>query len=833
MQNLALLAPLIILFPSVGAFINFVWGPKLNERASAIIGTVASAATFFVALGFFSYLTANYYEPVIINPPLLDGWIRIGSVDLEIPWQQRIDTLSVTMCLFVTFVGTFIHLYAAGYMHGDKRFSRFFAYLNMFLAFMLILITGNNLLMMFVGWEGVGVCSYLLIGFWWDKPNGEGIKNANAARKAFIANRVGDFGVLMAIFLSFWTFGTLDFFKPTEVTNPSHVAHLVHADDSHGEAATDSHGEAATDGHGAATDGHGAATDSHGAAAAATGPTYVDNSHLKLSQMGIFGQAEKLMKLGEGQTVDRGDGTQVGRVFTLGGVTMDIGTIVSLIALFMLLGAAGKSAQIPLFVWLPDAMAGPTPVSALIHAATMVTAGVYMMVRSNTFFYFAPEVSLIVTIIGGVTALMAGFIALGQWDIKRVLAYSTVSQLGFMVAAVGIGAYAAAMFHMITHAFFKALLFLGSGSVIHGMEHGHHHLHGHGGHDSHGHDDHGHGHDSHGHDAHHAEEEHFDPQDMRTMGGLRSRMPITYITYLIGTLALAGIFPLAGFWSKDEILADSWVAGVFDGKLSGYIALSLLMAAAFMTAFYMWRQIEMVFHGDARHEAAKHAPESVWQMTVPLIVLSVFSVGIGFINIPSETGLFALGLDGVFGIHALTDWLEYSVLHAHVGTFQPLIAIVATVLGIGAIILANRVYGSNKALTEDGKDPLQANAAMRPLWSLANARLYWDEIYFRLFIHPFQRAAKFMADVIDWKFWHDYVHDSVITKGFNGVAKLLSQPVDQGLVDGSVRGVGRLVKAVSGVLRRTQTGYVRVYAVALLVGVVAVVVLMLLPVLQG
>lgn len=891
MQNLALIAPLIILFPSVGAFINFVWGPKLNERMSAIIGSVASGASFLVALAMFSYLNGNFYQPAIVNPPFLDGWLRIPSANLEIPWQQRIDTLSVTMMLFVTFVGTLIHIYAAGYMHGDKRFSRFFAYLNMFLAFMLILITGNNLLMMFVGWEGVGVCSYLLIGFWWDKPKGEGIKNANAARKAFIANRVGDFGVLMALFLTFWTFGSLDFYKPTEVANPAHFAHLVHpsegdghgeesstessshgeesttdshgeSTDSHGESTTtdESHGEAAdshgetTDSHGETTDSHGAATDSHGEAAsdghgetvaAPTAPDYIDNTHLTYNQMGIFGKAEAILHLEEGETLDAGDGTQIGRTVVIGPWTADINTVISLIAIFMLLGAAGKSAQIPLFVWLPDAMAGPTPVSALIHAATMVTAGVYMMVRSNVFFHAAPEVSLIVTIIGGVTALAAGFMALGQWDIKRVLAYSTVSQLGFMVAAVGIGAYAAAIFHMMTHAFFKALLFLGSGSVIHAMEHGHHHLHGHGhgghddhGHDSHGHDSHGHdSHDSHGHNAKHAaethhEEEHFDPQDMRNMGGLARRMRTTHITYLIGTLALAGIWPLAGFWSKDEILADSFVAGLQDGKLSGYIALSLLVAAAFMTAFYMWRQMEMVFYGEPRHEAAKHAPESVWQMTVPLVILAVFSVFVGFLNIPSGGEIAALGLNGVFGMHTLTNWLEYSVLYAHAGSFNWPLAIAATVIGVSAIILARRIYGGNRALTVDGRDPLQANAATAPFWAFSNARMYWDETYHRLFIGPFQRLSQLLAD-IDWNFWHDYVHDSVITKGFNGAAKLLSEPVDQGVVDGTVRGVGRLVKWFSGLLRRSQTGYVRVYAVALLVGVVAVVVLMLLPVIQG
>ncbi|MBK9121964.1 MAG: hypothetical protein IPM16_02435 [Chloroflexi bacterium] len=844
MQSLALIAPLIILLPSLGTFINFFWGPKLNERWSSLIGITASASTFVVWLVLFAYLNGNYYQPAIVDPPILDGWIRIPSIGLEIPWQQRIDTLSMAMMGFVTFVGTLIHIYASGYMHGDPRFSRFFAYLNMFLAFMLILVSGNNLLMMFVGWEGVGLCSYLLIGFWWDKKHGVGIKNSNAARKAFIANRVGDFGLLMAIFLAFWTFGTLDFYKPTEVTNP-HMMETLASGGGHGEetpaAEEGDHSEETPAGEEEGEGDHSGsaalmvsltsdltleqegdhgeeAADSHGEEGHA-GPVieHTDNAHLAFNQLGIFAQAEKLAKLGEGETVDRGDGTTMGRMVNFGAFELDIDTVITLITLFMLLGAAGKSAQIPLFVWLPDAMAGPTPVSALIHAATMVTAGVYMMVRANSFFYLAEFSSLVVTIVGVLTAIIAGYIAIGQFDIKRVLAYSTVSQLGFMVAAVGIGAYGAAMFHMITHAFFKALLFLGSGSVIHGVEHGHHHAH-------------EHKHNDHGHDEHHAEE--FDPQDMRNMGGLRRKMPITYATYLIGTLALAGLYPFAGFWSKDEILADSWIAAIQDGKFAGFIALGLFAAAA-LTAFYMWRQIEMVFHGSPRTEAAEQASESVWTMTVPLIVLAVLSLLGGFLNIPSGIGLFSFGLQGIFGEHTLSTWLEYSVLHLHVASFQPLIAIISLVLAVAAIILANRIYGANKAINSEGLDPLEANPASRRVFALSNARLYWDEMYDRLFITPFKRVAAFLANVVDWAFLHDYFHDTVITKGFNGIGRLLSQPVDLGIIDGTVNGFGRLARWISGGLRRTQTGYVRVYAVALLIGVVAVIVFMLLPVLQG
>lgn len=314
------------------------------------------------------------------------------------------------------------------------------------------------------------------------------------------------------------------------------------------------------------------------------------------------------------------------------------------------------------------------------------------------------------------------------------------------------------------------------------------------------------------------------------MGGLGRKMPITAITYFIGTFALAGIWPFAGFWSKDEILADSVVAALQDGNPAGFVALGLFVAAA-MTAFYMWRQFVMVFFGAPRSDAADAASESVWSMTAPLVILAIFSVFIGFINIPSSVGLFSLGLQGVFGEHSLATWLEYSVLNLHVGTFQPLIAIIALVVGIIAMIVAHRIYGSNKAIDEHGLDPLQVGAGTRGLFGVANARMYWDETYNRLFIVPFQRISRFLADRLDWAFWHDYIHDTVIWKGFNGMGKLLSQPVDMGIIDGAVNGVGRLVRGVSGTLRRSQTGYVRVYALALLVGVVAVIVLMLLPVL--
>ena len=513
-----------------------------------------------------------------------------------------------------------------------------------------------------------------------------------------------------------------------------------------------------------------------------------------------------------------------GRTVDFGPFSLPIATVITIITLFMLLGATGKSAQIPLFIWLPDAMAGPTPVSALIHAATMVTAGVYMMVRCNVLFADAPLTSFVVTLIGTGTALVGGYIAMGQWDIKRVLAYSTVSQLGFMVAAVGVGAYGAAIFHLVTHACFKGLLFLGSGSVIHGMEHGHHLAHEYA-------EAHGEGHEGpHGHHDEKRARRTFDPQDMRNMGGLAGKMPLTYIAYLAGTLALAGIFPFAGFWSKDEILASSWLKGLFgaDNNLAGFIALAGLIVAAVFTAFYMWRQVELVFHGNPRTDAAYRAPESTWTMTLPLLILAFLSLIVGFINTPN----FIIFKD-IFGTERFTQWLEHSVLHASGVEFQPLLAATAFALALAAIWLAHRIYGNNKGIVRESHDPLELLPETGRLWSLANARLYWDQTYFRLFENPFNRTADFLANTLDWNFWHDYVHDSVLARGFNAIANLLSNPVDLGIIDGVVNGAGWAANRISGGMRRIQTGYVRTYAITFLFGVVLVIIVLLLPLLNG
>ncbi|HMM27262.1 MAG TPA: NADH-quinone oxidoreductase subunit L [Aggregatilineaceae bacterium] len=761
MENFFNLVPLIVVLPAIGLLINLFAGKYLGEKGVGIVAVGASVSAFFVSGLLWIALVDTGYEAAVVNMPLLDGWIRIPSAGVEIPWQFRVDTLSVTMMLVVTGVGSLIHLYAVGYMHGDERFPRFFVYLNLFLVFMLTLVGGNNYLMMFVGWEGVGLCSFLLIGFWFDKPGGEGWKNSDAARKAFIANRVGDFGMVIAMLLTFWTFGTLDFYKPHEVpihaaTHAAEVEEPVFAPEVEPEAEAE-------------------------AARAPVGP------------LGVFNQAHLWLEEG-GHEVD------------FGLFTMSLKGTLTIITLLFLLGATGKSAQIPLFVWLPDAMAGPTPVSALIHAATMVTAGVYMMVRSNVLFHAADVTSFVVTIVGATTALMAGFIAMGQWDIKKVLAYSTVSQLGFMVAAVGVGAYAAAMFHLITHAFFKALLFLGSGSVIHGVEHGHHHAHAHDG----------------PHDA-----EPFDAQDMRNMGGLSRRMPITYWTYLIGTLALAGIIPFAGFWSKDEILLDSLKLGTEQGRLDGYIGFALLLAAAAFTAFYMTRQLALVFWGKPRSEAAEHASESGWVMTLPLMVLAVLSAVGGFLNVPDGFPL----LGSLFGVHELTSWLEHSVVYAHAGSFNALLATIAVAVALGAMYVGRLVY-NERVLPTLRRDPLETDPRTSRAFALANAKLYWDEFYFKYIIWPFRDAAYWLAEKLDWAFWHDFVHERVIYGSFQRATDLLSTPVDRGIIDRAFNGVGVGIQAAAARLRTIQTGFVRTYALGVLFGAVLVMFIILFPVIR-
>ena len=704
-HGFAFLAPWLVFAPLAGLLLNILLGgwfmkQPWGEKAIGAIAAAASGAAFVVSVLLAYTVFAGHGE---VARWTLGQWIYIG--DLKLDWTFRLDSLSTTMMLVVSGVGTLIHIYAIGYMHEDVRFKndipryqRFFVFLNLFIAAMMILVSGDSYMMLFVGWEGVGLCSFLLIGFWYDMDTlgRSSWANSNAAKKAFITNRIGDFGFLIAGFLMFWQLGSVHSFQFDQVF--------------------------------------------------AAAPAIAESNPV----------------------------------------------IIVLITLFMLIGVAGKSAQIPLYVWLPDAMAGPTPVSALIHAATMVTAGVYLITRSAPLYTLVPEAQYIVAMTGAVTALFAATIAVGQYDIKKVLAYSTISQLGFMVAAVGMGAYVAGMFHLITHAFFKALLFLSAGSVILGLERGHHHL----------------AHHGHGHGGHH--EEVFDPGDMRNMGGLRKTMPVTFWLYMIGTLALAGIFPFAGFWSKDEILLDA-------AKLYPQVYV-LLAIAAFFTAFYMGRQIWMVFFGEARHEAAAHAEESPAVMTVPLMVLAALSVLGGALNLPA--------------VHTLGHWLEHTIKvvehEAHVapwlelswGGFNPYVALISTVAALAAIFVSWWIYGRNP-LKAGQPDPLKkplglAFTGMENKW-------FVDEGYWFVIVDRYVDISRFLADKIDWEFWHDFVHDKVIAGTYNWFSNIaLNEVADQKGIDGFANWLGTATQWLSGTTRKFQNGFVRSYALSVFLGVVII-----------
>jgi NADH-quinone oxidoreductase subunit L len=676
------LVPLIVVFPVIGLLTNILVGGRLGEKVVGGIASLACGLAFLVAVLLAFSLLAHPDRMII---PLAD-WIHIGELDAR--WAFQVDTLSVTMMLVVSGVGTLIHIYSIGYMHEDVRlngdpgrFRRFFVYLNLFIAAMMILVSADNYLMLFVGWEGVGLCSYLLIGFWFEKGK-DGIGNAMAAKKAFVTNRVGDFGFLIAAFIMFWVFKSFNFEE-------------------------------------------------------------------------VFAAAPQVAAAMPGAILA--------------------------ITLFMLVGVTGKSAQIPLYVWLPDAMAGPTPVSALIHAATMVTAGVYLVARSYTLYALVPDAQAIVALVGGVTALFAATIAVGQFDIKRVLAYSTISQLGFMVAAVGMGAVVAGMFHLVAHAFFKALLFLGSGSVIQGIEHGHHHA------------------ESHGTKKHTAQ---FDPQDMRNMGGLRNRMPLTFWVYLIGALALAGIFPLAGFWSKDEILAE---ALVLDPTVFW-----LLVIAAFFTAFYMGRQVFLVFFGTARSGAAAQAVESPPTMTVPLLVLAFLSVFGGLMNLPV--------------LHTFTTWLEHSYEEIHPGVFILFVAVSASIAALAGILLSwwlyRRRYEQLQQIPPARRpdDPLRQ--ILGPVFTVWENKYWVDELYWTVILNPYVALARFLADMVDWRFWHDWFHDTILWSGYKRLTDFLAGPFDLGVIDGIANGLAGATVGFSGGLRRIQTGFVRNYALSVFLGVI-------------
>lgn len=645
------LIPLVVFLPVLGLLLNIFFGRYLGQKGVGWLASAASGSAFVVSV-LLALALGRHPEGSVLP---FASWIRID--ELNIGWNFRVDTLSTTMMLVVSGVGTLIHIYAIGYMQRDVRhngdpgrYRRFFVYLNLFIAAMMLLVTADNYLMLFVGWEGVGLCSYLLIGFWFEK-GAEGTANARAAKKAFVVNRIGDFGLLLAIILMFLVFRSLDFET-------------------------------------------------------------------------IFFRAPLAAAAMPG--------------------------VILAITLLMLLGVAGKSAQLPLFVWLPDAMAGPTPVSALIHAATMVTAGVYLVARSHALFDLVPVAQAVVTWVGTLTALFAATIAIGQFDIKKVLAYSTISQLGFMVAAVGMGAYSAGIFHLVTHAFFKALLFLGAGSVILGMEHSTQEQHD---------------------EVHHSQqEEETDPQDMRNMGGLRGRMPLTFWVYLAGALALAGIAPLAGFFSKDEILAAA----------SQYspIILILLILTAFLTAFYMGRQLWLIFFGKARSQSASHAVENPPIITIPLIILALLSIFGGALNLP--------------GIHTLETWLEHTFNRLTPAEFAWPVAGGSLAVALLGLVLAWLAYG-RKALPAQAQDPDPLAKILGVFFKGMQRKWLVDEIYNAIIVRPYQAAAQF-----------------------------LTQEVDLEIIDASGNGLGKLTNGLAQLLRRLQNGYVRSYALVMVLGVVLI-----------
>ncbi|MGE5842215.1 MAG: NADH-quinone oxidoreductase subunit L [Deltaproteobacteria bacterium] len=642
----------IPLLPLMGFLFNgigwIILRDKLPRTVVNWVACLSVAGGFLVSVrGFFDLMSlpvGSYLHQEVF------AWIAVG--DLSAPFGLVMDRLSAVMCLVVTGVGGLIHLYSTGYMGHDHAFARYFAYLNLFTFAMLILVMGANIVLMFVGWEGVGLCSYLLIGFWYEDE-----EKAIAGQKAFIVNRIGDFGFLIGIFTLFLFTGQLDFY--------------------------------------------------------AMRAWMADPTNAEFFTKG-----------------------------TLLGVS-----IATFIGLALFVGATGKSAQLPLYVWLPDAMAGPTPVSALIHAATMVTAGVYMIGRMSFLYVLTPEALAVVAGIGIATAIFSATIGLTQNDIKKVLAYSTVSQLGYMFTAMGVGAFAAGIFHLTTHAFFKALLFLGAGSVIHGLS---------------------------------------GEQDMRKMGGLSSKLPITYKTMMAAWLAIAGIFPFSGFVSKDEILWKAFSNSVHQATFSTIVYLVGLVAAG-LTAIYMTRLMMLTFMTESRmdHEVEHHAHESPWTMTLPLAILAVLSVLGGFLNWPKALGgnaLFEHWLELMWptvheaGAHAYSHALEYGLMILSV-------AIAAT-----AIVVVYFLYRSHtdkiKALTE----------RMHPLYE-ASLNKYWvDEIYKALIIDP----LKLLSDKVLFRF------------------------VDVGIVDGAVNGVGNVTKIWAEFWKRMQSGQVQTYALYMVVGVLLV-----------
>ena len=659
----------IVFLPLLGAIVNGLLGAKiqksLGKSAISFLACAPVVIAFVLSLNAFFILKALEPEKRFLIDNLYP-WIQLGSLKVDMAFM--VDPLSAVMILVVTGIGGLIHIYATGYMHDDNAFWRFFAYLNLFTAAMLILVLGDSLLLLFVGWEGVGLCSYALIGFWYTDH-----ANARAGNKAFIVNRVGDFGFVLGMFLLFWS---LD------------------------------------------AQGHGSLTFREMIKWA---PSIKDSM--------LWGMP-----------------------------------VVTLATFLLFVGATGKSAQIPLFVWLPDAMAGPTPVSALIHAATMVTAGVYMTARMNVFFSMAPKTLQLIAVIGVATALVAATIALTQFDIKKVLAYSTVSQLGYMFIGVGVGGYAAAIFHLMTHAFFKACLFLGSGSVIHAMHH---------------------------------------EQDMRKMGGLKAWMPVTFATFLISVLAIAGFPPFAGFFSKDEIL---WLAASNDRWGIWIFA----VCGAGMTAFYMFRQLFMTFYGKCRadHHTQEHLHESPQVMTLPLVVLAIGAVLAGFIGLPGVLGgsQFALWMEPVVHAHEeahASHALEWGLMIASV-----------SVAAFGAFIAYLMYY------RESFSPEIFINLAGGLFYRLFDRKWYLDEIYQVIFVNGTLLLAR-LGSLFD-----QYIIDGIVdgSAALVRFAAWLEGLFDQYIIDGIVNLIADVTFGIGNKFRRVQTGNINSYLYGILIAVVLIII---------
>ncbi len=649
---------LIPFFPALGFLINTISGSRTSKTFVSWVACLALFASFLVsAIIFYQFLHMAPEARVLER----DIYTWISSGELTVPIGFRIDALSIIMCLVVTGVGFLIHVYSTGYMHDDPGFRRFFIYLNLFVFMMLLLVTGNNILLMFVGWEGVGLCSYLLIGFWYEKDSA-----ANAGKKAFIVNRVGDFGFLLGIFLLFVSLGAQGVWT-VKFAEFERSAHLLS------------------------------------------------------------------------------------------------GGIVTIITLLLFVGAMGKSAQLPLYVWLPDAMEGPTPVSSLIHAATMVTAGVYMIARLNYLFSMAPDTMFIVALIGALTAFFAASIGFAQYDIKKVLAYSTISQLGFMFIAVGVGAYAAGIFHLMTHAFFKGLLFLGAGSVMHAMS---------------------------------------GELDLRNMGGLREKTPVTYWTFFIACLAIAGIPGFSGFFSKDEIL---WKA--FSSP-QGHTFIWLLAAVtAGMTAFYMFRLFFSIFHGKCRasEEVKHHIHESPRVMTIPLAILAVLSLAGGYVGIPHILG----------GENSIEKFLEPIFGHAPHKVATP----------GGGWDLISTAWASTEAAGGHAASSLELTlmvlSVLIALCGIALAYVF----YLKNPELPKGFAARFsgLYRTVHNKYFVDELYDFIFVRGILRASALLLKVVDIGLIEGVVNGSAGTMKWIGSGLRRIQTGFVQEYALGIIVGAIIVI----------